>query len=63
MTLVLHGLVDCAGCGETFPGRWVEASDTVQDMDEPPRQDQACPGCGHVQAETWPGWTFRSEAG
>lgn len=64
MSLVLHGLVDCLKCGETYEGVWTdEGSDTVQDMDGAPVQDQACLNCGHVQEEIWPGWAFRSEAG
>jgi hypothetical protein len=35
----------------------------VQDMAEPPVAEQECPACGHKQAETYPGWCFRSEAG
>lgn len=61
--LELSALVDCANCWETYPGRWVDDSLSVQDMAEPPEAEQECPACGHRQLETYPGWCFRSEAG
>lgn len=63
--VVLTALVDCGNpdCGETFEGAWTDDSMSVQDMAEPPVAVQECPSCGHKQAETYPGWCFRSEAG
>lgn len=62
MALTLSSLVDCRTCDTPFDGTWTDDSDTVQDMAEPPVQPQTCPN-GHTHVETYPGWTFRSEAG
>lgn len=61
--LELHALVDCEFCFETYDGRWTDDSMSVQDMAEPPEAEQECPSCGNKQAEVYPGWCFRSEAG
>jgi len=63
--LELTALVDCVNpdCGETYEGRWLDDSMSVQDMAEPPVAEQECPSCGHKQEETYPAWCFRSEAG
>ena len=61
--LDLTALVDCASCGTTYEGRWLDDSMSVQDMAEPPEAVQECPSCGHRQQEVYPGWMFRSEAG
>lgn len=65
MMLELTALVDCGNpaCGETYEGRWLDDSMSVQDMAEPPVAVQECPLCGHTQEETYPAWCFRSEAG
>jgi hypothetical protein len=61
--LELTALVDCAKCDTTYDGRWTDDSLSVQDMAEPPEAVQECPGCGHEQLETYPGWCWQSEAG
>lgn len=61
--LELTALVDCAKCDATYDGRWTDDSLSVQDMAEPPEAVQECPGCGHEQLETYPGWCWQSEAG
>jgi Zn finger protein HypA/HybF involved in hydrogenase expression len=61
--LILRALVDCAKCGETYEGTWTDDSLSVQDMAEPPEEEQECPACGNVQLEVFPGWCFNSEAG
>lgn len=63
MALVLHANIDCEKCELTYEGTWHDDSHTVQDMAEPPVAEQECPGCGHRQQETYPGWMYRSEAG
>lgn len=61
--LRLTALIDCAACGATFEGCWLDDSMSVQDMAEPPEAEQECPNCGHRQLETFPGWMFNTEAG
>ena len=63
VALVLTGLVECESCELVYQGEWADNSDTLDDMAEAPEQTQYCPGCGHPQDETWPGWAYRSEAG
>lgn len=61
--MILIGLVDCRECREAYEGQWTADADTVQDLDEPPAEEQTCPGCGSIQQETWPGWTNHTLAG
>jgi hypothetical protein len=61
--VVLTALIDCGACGVTYDGRWEDNSASVQDMAEPPEAEQACPGCGNVQLEVFPGWCWNTEAG
>jgi hypothetical protein len=49
----------CGGCGYEVEGLW-----PPDDQDEPeaPVTRQTC-WCGHTQDVTWPGYSFRTEAG
>ncbi len=63
MGVTVTALVDCEACGATYEASWFDVADTAQDMDGAPTREMACPNCGHVQTETYPGWVNRTEAG
>lgn len=64
MAIQLSATVACDECFLEFEGFWLdEDADTIEDITDPPTADQTCPGCTHVQSETYSGWMFHTEAG
>ena len=56
---MLSAVYTCEGCGEETEGTWPAPEDQDDDM---PETVQECP-CGYPQLVTYPGYSFRTEAG
>lgn len=57
--------VTCDVCGEIFEGLFLDysASQSVEDLVDPPEGDHECPDCGHRWTSFMTGWMFFTEAG
>ena len=60
--LVFTEIVDCPLCGEAFDGVFTDPAMDAEDMAEPPRTEQCCPGCGHRWIAELTGWTNYGDA-
>ena len=62
--LILTAFVDCDECGAAFTGTWRPPEMDMEQIVEPPEEDQTCPACGHVhQSEEYPGFINYGDAG
>lgn len=57
--------VECPACGEIFEGLFYDytASQSFQDIQDPPQGKHQCPWCEHRWASEMTGWTMFGEAG
>jgi hypothetical protein len=63
---VLVAIISCPGrlgwsCGAEFEGNWQEPEDPEDEA--PDNAMQLCPECGYCWVASWPGFSFRTEAG
>jgi hypothetical protein len=63
---ILVAVIACPGrdgqaCGFEFEGTWEEPQDPMEES--PEDSVQLCPEGGHVFTASWPGYSFRTEAG
>ena len=64
-TLSFTENVTCEACEEIFEGLFVDytASQSVEDLTEPPEGHHRCPACGNEWTSAMTGWMFFTEAG
>jgi hypothetical protein len=59
----LTAFIDCPSCSNPYEGQWHIDVIDIEQLDAAPEAEQACPACGEVSVETYPGWTEFGGAG